>query len=224
MTCLSSQNDPDARLLRNHGMRRRERGTRARASLAPRATAADLSSQRADADLLHDVARGDRTAFGQLYDRLAPSALSLGYRMLGSWGEAEDLVHDVFLECWRDASQYDPKRASVRTWILIRVRSRSIDRIRSARRTPTIGLRDALLDSPHTSDLAAGSERGKLHRVLRQLSSEQRAVVELGYFGGYSFTEIARVLEIPLGTVKSRMTRALERLRQLLGRRDRAHK
>lgn len=206
-------------------MRRRERGTRTRASLPQGLTSADASSQRSDADLLRDVASGNRAAFGQLYDRLAPSALVLGYRMVGSRSEAEDPVHDVFLECWRDAAQFDPQRAKARTWVLVRMRSRSIDRMRTARRAPMIPLADAQPDirATHTSDAASGSDRGVLHRVLRQLSSEQRAVVELGYVRGCSSTEIARALEILIGTVRSRMTRALDRLRQLLGRVDRAH-
>jgi RNA polymerase sigma-70 factor (ECF subfamily) len=210
-------------------MRRRERGTGTRAALTPATKPVDAAAaaapHRTDAELLREVAGGDRAAFGELYDRLAPGALALGYRMLGSRREAEDLVHDVFLECWRDASLYDPTRASVRTWLLVRTRSRSLDRMRSARRTATLPLDDALLDRlvPRTSDSAAGSERGMLNHLLRQLSSEQRAVVELGYFAGYSTAEIAIALAIPVGTVKSRMTRALDKLRLLLRRHQGAH-
>ena len=192
---------------------------------APAIPATARASQKTDAELLREVAGGDRAAFGELYDRLAPIALALGDRMLRSRREAEDLVHAVFLECWRDASLYDPARGSVRAWLLVRTRSRSLDRLRSARRTAALSLDDALLDRlvPRASDPATGGERGLLHDLLRQLSSEQRVVIELGYFAGYSMAEIAIALAIPVGTVKSRTTRALDRLRLLLRRVESAH-
>lgn len=206
-------------------MRRREGGRQAPAGPATSARASAAVSLPTDAELLRKVAAGDRAAFGQLYDRLAPSALSICYRVLGSWREAEDVVHDVFLECWREAGRYDPTRGSVRTWFLVRTRSRAIDRRRKVQRDATIPLDDELLhrDIADTTDVDARSERGMLVRLLRQLSSEQRAVVELGYFGGYSTSEIALALEIPIGTVKSRMIRARDSLRQLLARSQRAH-
>jgi RNA polymerase sigma-70 factor (ECF subfamily) len=210
-------------------MRRRDGGRGARAGLTPAiepgAASAVPAPRPSDAELLREVAGGDRAAFGELYDRLAPSALSLGYRMLRSRREAEDLVHDVFLECWRDAALYDARRGSVRTWVLVRTRSRSLDRIRSARRTATTPLDGALLDRlvPRASDLAPDGERSLIRQLLLQLSAEQRAVVELGYFAGYSAAEIAVALAVPVGTVKSRMTRALDRLRVLLRRYERAH-
>jgi RNA polymerase sigma-70 factor (ECF subfamily) len=187
-------------------------------------TGARAALERTDAELVRAVAGGDRAAFGELYDRLAPIALALGYRMLGSRREAEDVVHDVFLECWRNASLYEPTRGSVRAWLLVRMRSRSLDRLR-ARRTAPLLLDDRLLDRlvPRASDPATGSERGLLHDLLRQLSSEQRTVIELGYLDGYTMAEIATALGVPLGTVKSRMTRALDRLRLYLGRVEGAH-
>jgi RNA polymerase sigma-70 factor (ECF subfamily) len=191
-----------------HGMPRGVDGTGARAAL-----------ERTEAELVRAVAGGDRAAFGELYDRLAPIALMLGYRILGSRREAEDVVHDVFLECWRNASLYDPTRGSVRSWLLVRMRSRSLDRLRARQAAPLLldqGLLDRLV--PRASDAAPGSERGLLHELLRQLSSEQRTVIELGYVDGYTMSEIASALGIPIGTVKSRTTRALDRLRLLLGR------
>jgi len=221
--------DPFERSRRTGGMRRREGGTGAGTGLTPAvkpvAASAAPAPQPSDAQLLRDVAGGSRAAFGALYDRLAPSALSLGYRMLRSRREAEDLVHDVFLECWRDASLYDPSRGSVRTWVLVRTRSRSLDRIRTARRTATMPLDGALLDRlvPRANDSAPDGARGLIRQLLLQLSAEQRTVVELGYFAGYSAAEIAIALAVPVGTVKSRMTRALDRLRVLLRRYERAH-
>jgi RNA polymerase sigma-70 factor, ECF subfamily len=206
-------------------MRRRELGRGARVAIAQPAKAANVAAaaavQGTDAELLREVARGDRAAFGELYDRLAPSMLSLGYHLLGSQRDAEDLVHDVFLECWQRAAQYDPSRASVRVWFLVRTRSRALDRIRSARRAAAVPL-DGLLDQlvTRTSD---SSDCDMLYSILLQLSSEQRTVVELGYFAGYSCAEIADTLALPIGTVKSRMARALQMLRLLLRRYEGAH-
>jgi RNA polymerase sigma-70 factor, ECF subfamily len=206
-------------------MRRRELGRGARVTIASPATAVDVdaaaASQGTDVELLREVVRGDRAAFGELYDRLAPSMLLLGCRMLGSLRDAEDLVHDVFLECAQRAAQYDPSRASVRVWFLVRTRSRALDRMRTARRAAAVPL-DPLLDQLATRSNDS-TDRGVLYSILHQLSFEQRVVVELGYFAGYSCPEIADVLALPVGTVKSRMARALERLRLLLRRHEGAH-
>lgn len=202
-------------------MRRRELDGRARAGDIAAANARQSAAEaplRSDAELMREVARGDRAAFGELYDRLGGSVLSLASRMLGSRLEAEDVVHDVFLECWRDAAHYDPKLASVRTWFLVRTRSRALDRMRGERRRATLRLDEAMFVhlQPRPSEAAVSGEHGRLRRLLRELSSDQRKVVELGYFAGYSSSEIARFLGIPIGTVKSRTLRALERLRVLL--------
>jgi RNA polymerase sigma-70 factor, ECF subfamily len=208
-------------------MPRRDLGGSARAGIATAGTARGVAvsaSPRDEVELLHRVARGDRAAFGELYDRLAPTMLALAYRMLGAQREAEDLVHDVFIECWQSAGQYDQTRGSVRAWFLVRTRSRALDRLRSARRAAAVPLDEALLGqlAAHSSE-SAGQEGGMLQRLLLQLSSEQRVVVELGYFAGYSCAEIADALAIPAGTVKSRMSRALERLRVLLQGYEGAH-
>ncbi len=169
-----------------------------------------------DVDLLSAVARGDRAAFGELYDRLAPLMLALAQRMLGAHREAEDLVHDVFLECWQSADQYDERRGSVRAWFMVRTRSRALDRMRAVRRAAAVPLDEELLARIAARPSDSGAERGSLRGLMAQLSTEQRAVVELGYFAGYSCAEIAVALAIPAGTVKSRMSRGLERLRVLL--------
>ena len=202
-------------------MPRRDLGGRARAGIP---TLAGQACSRGDVDLLRDVARGDRAAFGELYDRLSPVMLALAQRMLGTQREAEDLVHDVFIECWQSAAQYDPSRGSVRAWFMVRTRSRALDRMRAVRRAAAVPLDEELLGRlVARPSQAMAHETSALRRVLLQLSSDQRAVVELGYFAGYSCAEIAVALAIPAGTVKSRMSRALERLRVLLQGYEGAH-
>jgi RNA polymerase sigma-70 factor (ECF subfamily) len=168
-----------------------------------------------DAALLGRMADGDRAALGELYDRFAPTMLALAYRMLGAQREAEDLVHDVFLEIWHRARLYDRQRAGVRTWFLLRVRSRALDRLRSARRAGRVPFDEGLLNTTDARRVDPASVRDgrTLQGILLDLPTDQRTVLELGYFAGYSCAEIARELAIPVGTVKSRMSRAIAQLR-----------
>lgn len=170
-----------------------------------------------DERLLDAVASGDREALGLLYDRHAPRMLALASRILGSPREAEDLVHDVFLEAWHRARQYDAARGSVRAWLILRTRSRALDALRAARRAPRAPLEAAGPRASDGVDASAVHDGRKLHRLLEDLPREQHAVLELAYFEGYSFSEIAERLAIPVGTVKSRMSRAIDALRAKLG-------
>jgi len=186
----------------------------AEADSSPRGSAASDDEQ-----LVHAAANGDRDALGQLYDRFAPGMLAVAQRILGSAREAEDLVHDVFLEAWHHARHYDRSRGSVRTWLMLRVRSRSLDRLRSVQRAKVVDLDRAKLEhAPDASaDSAAAPDCGTVRGVLAALPEEQRAVLELSYFAGYSCSEISARLEVPIGTVKSRMARGLTELRSRLG-------
>jgi RNA polymerase sigma-70 factor (ECF subfamily) len=150
-------------------------------------------------------------------DRFAGEMLAAGQRFLGGTREAEDLVHDVFLEAWHRARHYDRTRGSVRTWLMLRLRSRALDWLRSARRNAFVGFEETKVEPAAGAepDLAWRGDR-ELHGGLADLPTEQRVVLELGYFAGYSHAEIALRLEIPLGTVKSRMTRAILALRSRL--------
>lgn len=164
------------------------------------------------------MARGDAAALGVLYDRHAPVLLALAQRIVGGATEAEDLVHEVFLEAWQKAAAYDPERASVRGWLLLRARSRCLDvkkSARVARRAPADVT--ALEDLSDPNALAALSpDRARIQRVISSLPREQQLVLLLGYFEGLSSSEIASALEIPIGTVKSRTAAALARLRRTL--------
>jgi RNA polymerase sigma-70 factor (ECF subfamily) len=186
-----------------------------------RAGDARIMQERAegeDEQLVRAAAAGDRDALGALYDRFAPSMLAVAQRILGGRREAEDVVQDVFLEAWHRARYYDRERGTVRTWLMLRLRSRALDRLRSAKRTAGVSLDDAgALQQPSAQDdVAAGPDGQVLHRALAELPDEQRAVLELGYFSGYTCAEIAARLELPVGTVKSRMSRAVAQLRTQL--------
>lgn len=164
------------------------------------------------------MARGDREALGQLYDRYASLLLATGRRILGSRREAEDLVHDVMMEAWKKSELYSPDRGTVRTWLLVRLRSRALDRCRRQRRFGTEPLTDEPGDehaSPQ-SDPDRGTERRRAVEAVRALPPRQREVLELAYFAGLSSSEIADTLKIPIGTVKSRTAAGLGKLRASL--------
>jgi RNA polymerase sigma-70 factor (ECF subfamily) len=171
-----------------------------------------------DAALVARMARGDRPALGVLYERHAPRLLALLLKILGDRAEAEDLLHDVFLEAWRHAAEYSAERGTVSAWLALRTRSRAIDRRRSAPRARSVPLEGS--DLPERGDPTA--DPGRMHDqrrlgdVLSVMSADEREVILLGYFEGLSSTEIAERIGKPVGTVKSRTRSALEKLRGAL--------
>ena len=137
--------------------------------------------------------------------------------MLRERREAEEVLHDVFVEAFRSAGAYDASRGSVRTWLLLRMRSRSLDRVKSAGRSRRVSLEESSLARiPAAGTPGSGDER-RIAEVLVQLPRDQRIVIELSYFDGLSSSEIAERLGVPLGTVKSRTAAALTKLRAALG-------
>jgi RNA polymerase sigma-70 factor (ECF subfamily) len=172
-----------------------------------------------DDALIVEVARGDRAALSALYDRHVAVMSALAHRILGNERDAEDLIHDVFVEVWQRAGDFDPGRGSVKTWLLVRVRSRCLDR----KKSPAVKKRRAMpaeedVSGPDARDHADVALDGqKLHAALGTLPQDQRSVLILGYFEGLSSSEIALRLEIPIGTVKSRVSAALSKLRAHLG-------
>jgi RNA polymerase sigma-70 factor (ECF subfamily) len=172
-----------------------------------------------DAAIVHAMARGDSTALALLYDRYSGSMLALAQRIVGRGAEAEDVIHDVFLEAWRHAADYDRARGSVKSWLLLRTRSRSLDVQKSARVSKQAsGLDDAWLAElgDPTRDTTAGADQARIRQVLLALPPDQREVLLLGYFEGLSSSEIAEKVGVPLGTVKSRVAAALSALRSAL--------
>jgi RNA polymerase sigma-70 factor, ECF subfamily len=169
-----------------------------------------------DAALIQEAARGEVDALATLYDRYASLLLAVAERTLGDRSAAEDLVHDVFVEVWRHAASYRPERGTVRTWVLVRLRSRALDRKRSAHSRREISGHPVPTRSSDTeADVAFATlpDRRAVRLALRELSDVQREVLELGYFEGLTLSEIAELTGTPLGTVKSRTAAALAKLR-----------
>lgn len=180
----------------------------------------DAGSQDADRASLDSLVEGDQTALASLYDRHADAMLAVAFRILRNRRDAEDLLHDVFLEAWRRSSSYDARRGSVRGWLLLRVRSRSIDRLRQL----STSRQHAMASAAHPEDTlvprhAAPDRRAdhvRANRALETLPDEQRIVMELAYFEGLTCREVALRCGIPIGTVKSRMSTAVAKLRRKL--------
>jgi RNA polymerase sigma factor (sigma-70 family) len=173
-----------------------------------------------DTTLVERVAAGDADALQGLYERYGRIVYSFAYRFTRDPGMAEECTQDVFVVLWRRASTYDPARAKLTTWLLTITRNRAIELVRQRSRRPEpvaeaeVELADA---APDPSDLTADADRSqRVAGALAELPPEQREVVSLAYFEGLSHTEIAELIEVPLGTVKGRMRLALERLRALV--------
>jgi len=169
-----------------------------------------------DATLVKAIAAGDRHGLARLYDRYAGVLLALAIRIVKDRREAEDLLHDVFLEVWRGAKTYDPTRGRVRTWLVIRMRSRALDVAKSARVSRRSGDVEVLDRVAADTDLSGSPDRVRVRTALADLTPEQRTVLELGYFEGLSCSQIAERIDVPIGTVKSRLAAGLGRLRQAL--------
>jgi RNA polymerase sigma-70 factor (ECF subfamily) len=165
------------------------------------------------------MARGDTGALAELYDRHTPQMLALALMILRGRPAAEDVVHEVFLEAWERAATYDSTRGAVLPWLLVRVRSRSLDFLRAADQSRasvvTADFWDGLVRDPQSDDSLA-PDRAAVCRALCDLAEPQREVLLLGYFEGLSCTEIAARVGAPVGTVKTRVARALAKLRDAL--------
>jgi RNA polymerase sigma-70 factor (ECF subfamily) len=172
-----------------------------------------------DGRLVAAVAAGSRAALGELYERHAAQLLGLAYRILGSRRDAEDLLHDVFVEAWQKARSYDASRGSVRTWLSLRVRSRAIDRARSLATARAFAMADRAAGPPPSipAEQSRAPDRVRARQALESLSKEQRIVIELAYFEGLSARDVGERVGIPIGTVKSRLFAALAKLREELG-------
>ena len=171
-----------------------------------------------DTALMARVAKGDARAFEALYDRYRSRAFGLAMRLTRQPTLAEEVTQDAFLNLWRNARRYDLTRGSLSSWLLALVRHRAIDALRSgARRQGDVELEGAaerLEDSERTDEEVARREESRsARRLLQDLPTDQREVIELAYFGGMTQGEIAAKVGVPLGTVKGRSRLALEKLR-----------
>ena len=181
------------------------------------------SAERAEEDLdtlLKLVARGDQGAFEALYERLARPAYGLVRKVLRDPAQSEEVVQEVLLEVWRTAARFDPARGGAATWVLTIAHRRAVDRVRSetaAAERERRAQRDAATLDAGTDSFEASLDAAALRRCLEGLSDVQRQSITLAYYGGYTYPEVAKLLEVALGTIKSRIRDGLNRLRDCLG-------
>lgn len=176
-----------------------------------------------DVALMRRMVEADETALGALYDRWVRSLYSLVLHLLKDPDEAEDVVEETFWQAWRKADAYEPSRGAVSTWLLTIGRRKALDRLRARKRSreDLIGPDRSFADLPSpdpdpSADMEGTELRENVRVALNGLPAEQREVLELGYFNGLSQSEIADVTGQPLGTVKTRMRLAMQKLREPL--------
>jgi RNA polymerase sigma-70 factor, ECF subfamily len=182
------------------------------------------SVESEDDALVRRMAEGDDQALGVLYDRWHSVVHGVVSRMLRQPEEVEDVVEETFWQAWRQASRFDRSRGAVQTWLLTIARSRALDRVRALRRRREEPLEDddgqMVVQQAAEGDPGLDAEASERRRIVGEaltgLPAEQREALELGYFGGFSQTEIAERTGQPLGTVKTRMRLALQKLRSQL--------
>jgi RNA polymerase sigma-70 factor (ECF subfamily) len=190
--------------------------------LAIGARAGALGAGEDEAALLEAIASGERAALRDLYDRMGGVALAVAQRILGARSEAEEVVQDCFLDVWTRARTYDRTRGSARTWVVSIARNRAIDRLRSrggAARATDAARAEAAFAVAGATPLETAERRQARERIaaaLAELPAEQRQVLELGYFEGLTQSEIAERTGEPLGTIKSRVRAALDKLAKAL--------
>ena len=198
--------------------------TKAKTASQVQRQAVAVTQNPSDEELISAICHGAEWALETLYERYHRYAYALAYRILQESTGAEDIVQEVFLSIWRKAASYQKHHGSVFSWLQAIVHHRAIDRVRSAAHRDhqwtalqVEGEQDPPADQCEVWEQAWHHEQGELIRkVLEQLPSEQRQVIELAYFGGYTHAEIAEKVNIPLGTVKGRMRLGLQKMKHLL--------
>ncbi|MGV3563665.1 MAG: ECF RNA polymerase sigma factor SigK [Nocardioides sp.] len=174
------------------------------------------------AALLRASARGDEVAFAQLYDATAARVHGLALRVVRDPAQAEEVTQEAFLDVWRTAARFDSDRGSALSWLLTVTHRKAVDRVRSAeassRRDTSYHQQNQPIDHDSTAEAATASmEARRVRGALASLTPVQREAVELAYFGGYTHTEVATMLQLPVGTAKTRIRDGLIRLRDAMG-------
>lgn len=173
-------------------------------------------------ELVRLVARGDEPAFERLYDHVSSAVFGLVRRVLRDPAQAEEVTQEVFVDVWRTATRFDAERGSAQAWILMMAHRRAVDRVRSAQarhdREDTVAAREQVRVFDEVAEaVELRLEQQQVHRCLGALTDLQRESVTLAFYGGYTYPEVAMLLDAPLGTVKTRMRDGLIRLRDCLG-------
>ncbi|MDO7883657.1 sigma-70 family RNA polymerase sigma factor [Antiquaquibacter soli] len=172
--------------------------------------------------LLERVAAGDKQAFSDLYDEVAPRVFGLVKRLLVDHSQSEEVTQEVFLEIWQTATRFDPNKGGATTWILTMAHRRAVDRVRASQssrdRDLKVGIRDFSSDYDHvTESVEVSVEHERVEKAMARLTELQRQAIQLSYYGGYSNSEVASILSVPIGTVKTRIRDGMIRLRDELG-------
>ena len=174
------------------------------------------------ADLLRRAGRADESAFAALYDATSRRVYGMVLRVVRDPAQSEEVTQEVFLEIWRTSGRYDPDRGSALGWLLTIAHRKAVDRVRSAeastRRDTTYHDRNQPIDHDTTAEAVHASlEARRVRGALQTLTEVQREAVGLAYFGGYTHTEVATMLDLPVGTAKTRIRDGLIRLRDAMG-------
>jgi RNA polymerase sigma-70 factor (ECF subfamily) len=170
--------------------------------------------------LLAHVARGDQPAFEEVYDRMAGPVLGMVRGVLRDLAQSEEVMQEVLLELWRTASRFDPGKGSALSWVMTMAHRRAVDRVRSEQKAVEREFRAATAQVDFddvTEAVEATLDRERVRHCLRSLTDLQRESVTLAYYGSYSYSEVAGLLGVAVGTVKTRMRDGLIRLRDCLG-------
>ena len=172
--------------------------------------------------LLVRVAQGDQAAFAKLYDQIAPKVLGLVRRLLRDHAQSEEVTQEIFLEIWQSATRYDSSKGGASTWIMTMAHRRAVDRVRASQasrdRDTKIGIRDYDAEYDNVSEtVQTRVEHERVEKAMLRLTELQRQAVSLAYYGGYSHSEVAALLSVPIGTVKTRLRDGMIRLRDELG-------
>jgi RNA polymerase sigma-70 factor, ECF subfamily len=185
-----------------------------------RSTPTDRRGERDLDDLLVHVARGDQAAFEELYDRLVEPAYGVIRRVLRDPSQSEEVTQEVLLEVWRTAARFDPAMGGAATWVMTIAHRRAIDRVRSATAAAEREHKTADLRPAHdevAEAVEASLDRERVRRCLDSLTEIQRESITLAYYGGYSYRQVADLLKVTLGAIKTRIRDGLIRLRDCLG-------
>ncbi|WP_426565695.1 ECF RNA polymerase sigma factor SigK [Angustibacter sp. McL0619] len=172
--------------------------------------------------VVSQVARGDESAFEELFRRVSGPVLGLVRRVLRDPAQSEEVAQEVLVEVWRTATRFDPDRGSATAWIMTMAHARAVDRVRSAHASRTreekVGRRDHVREYDEVAEeVEVRMEQQAVRRCLGGLTALQRESVQLAYYGGYTYREVAELVDAPLGTVKTRLRDGLIRLRDCLG-------
>ena len=173
-------------------------------------------------ELLTRVALGDRVAFAELYDEMAPRVLGLVKRLLRDHSQSEEVTQEIFLEIWQSASRFDPNKGGASTWILTMTHRRAVDRVRASQssrdRDVKVGIRDMPAEYDDVSESVETTiESERVAKAMSRLTELQRQAIQLSYYGGLTNSEVAETLKVPIGTIKTRIRDGMIRLRDELG-------